>query len=310
MMRLTDHLSCLHRNAGFPRSARWRSQGQNHAKSNLALRTFATAVLLGIALHPAAAQSLALAPAEVQYKFKPGKPFRFNLSVSNDGAAPVVMRASVTDLWYNEKNEKVFGRPGSSPRSAANWIEVVPPRITVPAGQTGAVNVIITPPAQVSGGYYAVVFLESKPELALAASGEKNPVYTNIRLGSLILLTTENTEQYGMEVSDLQVTPPDANHAFRLAFQLHNGGNTHVFPETRVAILNSNHELVAKAEAEIKRFFPGQKTEVSASWAGILPNGQYTAVLTVAYGPEKIHTTDLPFTVSNPQLLQIAGAPR
>ncbi len=258
-------------------------------------------LMLGIAVFPAAAQSLALVPAEVRYRFKPGRPFQFDLSVSNDGGTPVFMRVTVTDLWYNEKNEKLFGPPGSSPRSATNWIEFVPRRFSVPAQATSKVKVIVTPPLQVSGGYYAVIFAESKPELAQVATTERKAVYTNIRLGSLILLSAENTEQYAVAVSDAQFTPPEANHTMKLDFQVSNDSNTHIFPETRVAILNSRQELIAKAEGEIKRFLPQQKDRLSVSWGGTLPAGSYTAILTVVYGEDKIYTQEFPFTATSPR---------
>jgi hypothetical protein len=256
---------------------------------------------LGVVVPAALAQSIALAPGQVQYRFKPGQPFEFELYVSNKGAAPVSMRVSTTDFWYNEKNEKVFSAPGSSPRSAANWIEVVPRQLSVPAAGTGKVRIIVTPPLQVSGGYYAVVFVESRPELVEAATDERKAVYTNMRLGSLILLSAENTEDYNVEVTDAQFTPPAANQSMRLDFLLSNKSNTHVFPETKVAILNSRHEVIAKAEGEKKRFLPGQKDRLSVSWAGTLPAGSYTAILTVLYGQDKNYTQEFPFAV--------AGAP-
>jgi hypothetical protein len=243
------------------------------------------------------AQSLALSPAEFQHRFKPGQPFQFEIGVSNSSDKPMVMRANVTDLWYNEKNEKLFTAPGSSPRSAANWMEVVPPQITVPAGGSEKVRVIVTPPMQASGGYYATVFLESRPELAVSATAEHKAVFANIRLGSLILLSAEGSEEYSSEISDAQLTPPSANHPLKLDFLLANKSNSHIFPETRLAIFSSKRELAAKAEGEVRRFFPQQQDRLSVSWSGTLRAGAYTAVLTVAYGPDKIETREFSFTV-------------
>jgi hypothetical protein len=239
-----------------------------------------------------------LAPAELQYTFQPGAPFEFELSVSNDGARPTVMRASVTDLWYNDKNEKVFTAPGTSPRSGANWMEIVPPQINVPAGGTGKVKVVVTPPQQVSGGYYAVVFLESKLELAQQATAETQAVYANFRLGSLILLSARNTEEFGIQISDAQLTPPSVNQTLKLDFLLSNQSNTHIFPETKLAILNERHELVAKAEGEVRRFLPQEKNHLTVSWAGTLPSGKYSAILTVLYGSNKIETKEFLFRVA------------
>ncbi|MGH9637446.1 MAG: hypothetical protein ACRD72_21640, partial [Candidatus Angelobacter sp.] len=74
--------------------------------------------------------------------------------------------------------------------------------------------------------------------------------------------------------------------------------NTHVFPVARVAVLDASRKLVAKAEGEEKRFLPGQKNSMHVEWAGKLPAGNYTAVLTVAYGEDRIETQQIPFSVS------------
>jgi hypothetical protein len=262
------------------------------------------ALILGLGILPtqANAQSLGLAPAELQYKFKPGQPFQFDLSVSNDGDSPVVMQVNLTDLWYNDKNEKTFGPPGSSPRSAANWMEFVPRRFIAPAHGVGKVRVVVTPPLQVSGGYYAVVFVTSKPELVQAATAEKKAVYANIRLGSLILLAAENTEDSRIDVSDVQFTAPSTSRALKADFLVWNQGNTHVFPNARIAIVNSAHRLIAVTEGEDKRYLPQQRDRLSVSWGGTLSPGNYTAILSVTYGQGKIYTREFPFTVPNPEM--------
>src|SRR5438477_11283747 len=73
-----------------------------------------------------AAQSIGLAPAQIVSDFKPGVPFEQELSVANSGSEAVELHVHITDLWYNDKNEKVFTASGTSPRSAANWIQFLP----------------------------------------------------------------------------------------------------------------------------------------------------------------------------------------
>jgi hypothetical protein len=265
------------------------------------------ALWLGIGALPGSAQSLALAPAEVRYRFTPGRPFQFELSVSNDSNSPVVMKVNVTDFWYNDKNEKVFGPPGSSPRSAANWIECVPRQFIAPVHGTGKVKVVVTPPLQTAGGYYAVVFFESRPRLVQAATAERKAIYTTIRLGSLILLSAQNTETYKVAVSDVQFTPPSPSHAMHVGFMLANEGNTHVFPSTSVAIVDSDHRLIGKTEGEIRRFLPQQSDQLSVGWAGLLSPGSYSAILSVVYGEGKVYTQEIPFTISSSNLQMTAA---
>src|SRR5215467_3407646 len=96
-----------------------------------------TALLL-IAIFPASspAQSIALAPGHVRETFKPGVPFEIDLATSNKGSQPVEMSVQISDFLDNEKNDKLFPTPGSSPRSAANGIQFVPEQFEVPAHGT------------------------------------------------------------------------------------------------------------------------------------------------------------------------------
>ncbi len=243
------------------------------------------------------ALSLGLAPAQVVEKFKPGVPFEFDLSTVNTGDTAADMNVEITDFWYDEKNEKVFSTPGTSPRSAANWIQFVPERFEVAPHGTQKMKAIVTPPADAKGGYYAVLFVQSKPRLSFPKADGKG-VFTSMRIGCLVLLRAENTEDYKIELSNVKLTPPAETHGLSVDFDLLNSSNTHVFPVARVAVLDANRKLVAKAESEEKRFLPGQKNSMHVEWAGKLPAGGYTAVLTVTYGEDHIETQQVAFTVA------------
>jgi hypothetical protein len=248
------------------------------------------------------AQSLGLAPADIRAAFKPGQIIQFDLSVSNDGDTPVSMRTSVMDLWYDElTNEKIFGVPGTLPRSAANWVTFVPPTFTAPAHGTGKVHVTITPPPDATGGAYAVLFVESKPEPAATRAPDGRAMFANVRLGALALLTAEGTDEYQLDVTDTKLTPPGPSENLSLDLQLANKGNVHVFPQPRLTILNASKQVMGRAEGEPKRLLPGQRGSVGVSWAGSLPSGDYTAVVTLTYGKDKIYTRELPLHVAESQ---------
>jgi hypothetical protein len=244
----------------------------------------------------AAAQSLGLAPGEVREKFKPGVPFEIDLATSNDGGTPVEMSVEIADFWYNEKNEKVFPAPGTAPRSAANWIQFVPERFELPAHGAQKMKAIVTPPSDAKGGYYAVLFVQSKPQLSFSKSNGQG-VFTNMRLGCLVLLDADKTEDFKIELSNLKLVPPSATQRLDLSFDLLNAGNTHVFPVARLAVLDGQKKLVAKAQTEEKRFLPGQKDSMHVTWAGNLPAGNYTAVLSVTYGEDRVETQQMNLTV-------------
>src|SRR5437868_2175682 len=243
------------------------------------------------------AQSIGLAPALIVSDFKPGVPFEQELSVVNSGSQAVELHVQITDLWYNDKNEKVFSAPGTSPRSAANWIQFVPEKFTVAAGKSQKMKAIITPAIDARGGYYAVLFVESKPVATNKQTEDGRSVFTNMRIGCLVLLTAKNTEAYNVSVNDLKLVPPRDNQALTLSFAVDNQSNTHLFPQARLAILNPDHKLLGKAESEIKRFLPGQKGSMKVDWNGELNAGDYTAVLSLVYGGNRVETRQMAFTV-------------
>jgi P pilus assembly chaperone PapD len=256
------------------------------------------AIVLAILLCSTAnAQSLGLVPAEIRTSFQPGQSTETELTVSNDGTTEMLMRATVSDFWYDENtNEKRFSPPGTSPRSASSWIEVVPRSFVVPPNGTAKVKVLITPPQDASGGYYSVIFVESKPELAQAETAERRAIYANIRLGTLVLLGANGTEQYGVEVKDAKLIPPTATQDLKIEFQLTNTGNTHLFPQAKLAIINDKKQIAARAQKEPQRFFPGQKDTLSFGWNGTLAPGAYTAILTLLYA-NKLYTQEFPFVI-------------
>jgi len=246
---------------------------------------------------PARAQSVGIAPAQVVQDFKPGVPFEIELASVNGDDAPVEMNVRITDFWYDEKNEKVFSVPGTSPRSAANWIQFVPEHFEIPAKGTQKMKALVTPPADAKGGYYAVLFVESKPKLTPDKTKDGKAVFTNVRVGCLVLLSAEGTTQFNLDIGSLKVTPPAANQNLDLSFDLTDTGNTHLFPVGRLAVLDSNRKLAAKAQSEMMRLLPGQKNMMHISWPGELPAGEYTAVLTLTYGPDRVETRQSSFTV-------------
>lgn len=246
----------------------------------------------------AQAQSVGIAPAQVVKDFKAGVPFEIELAAVNRGNDPIEMNVEITDFWYDEKGEKLFSAPGTSPRSAANWIQFVPERFQIPAQGTQKMKAIVTPPADASGGYYAVLFVESKPVQTANKTPDGKTVFARMRVGCLVLLTTRDTAEYKIEVSNLKLVPPAANQGLDFSLDITDTGNTHVFPIGRLAVLDAKRKLVAKAEGEMMRLLPGQKNKMHVSWAGELPPGNYTAVMTLAYGPDRIETRQEAFTVA------------
>ena len=254
------------------------------------------ALLLTAALS-AFGQSIALAPAQIVQDFKPGVPVEYSLAVQNKGSDSAELHVQITDFWYNDKNEKLFNAPGTSPRSAANWIQFVPEKFEVAGGATQKMKAVITPPADARGGYYAVLFIESKPVPTDRETEDGRRVFTNMRIGCLVMLNAKDSQEFNVNLDDLKLTPPTDNQGLKLSFSIDNKSNTHIFPQARLAILTPDHKLVGKAESDAKRFLPGQKDSMQVSWNGELNPGDYTAILSLVYGGNHVETRQMAFTL-------------
>jgi P pilus assembly chaperone PapD len=265
-------------------------------------RVRTAALLLAALITPLLAhgQGLAVAPATFDKTYKPGRPLELSFVVANDTNQPVIMQATAMDWWYNDKNEKVFAPPGTYDRSAANWVEFVPRQFTLEPNKRQQVKVLVTPPSSdTPGGHYAILFVESKPELVQPGSATQKALFSNVRLGMLLMLAQENTPLYKIEVSDAALTLPDKNRNLRLDYQVYNRSNAHIFPQPTLAILDSKKQLIGKTQGEVQRYLPEQRHPNSITWPTALAPGSYTAILTVVYGDNQVHTQDFPFTITH-----------
>lgn len=261
------------------------------------IRTVAAALLLAASI-PALAQSIAIAPAQVVQTFKPGVPFEIELSTNNSGTQPVQMSVEISDFWYDQKSDKTFPPSGTSPHSAANWIQFVPEHFEVAPGSAQKMKAIVTPPEDARGGYYAVLFVSSAPKLTDEKTEQGGAVFTRMRLGCLVMLEAEKTQDYKVEFGDMKLEPPTATEPLTVHIPISNNSNTHIFPQPRLTVLDANRKLVGKADGDSKRFLPGQKFTMDLKWSGELAPGNYSGVVSVTYGKDKVETRVVPFTVA------------
>lgn len=259
---------------------------------------FAISLLLCAFSTMLSAQGLGVSPVVINQKFKPGQSFSVDVTLSNTSDIPMLMHGISTDLWFDAKtNVRNFPPAGTTPRSAANWVEFVPKQVMVQPKNRAVVHLVITPQAAVQGGYYAAFFFESVPQLAGKAQETNESIFMNFRIGGLLLLSAEGTEQYKVNISDFAVTPPDGSHPMVAQFTLDNQSNTHLFPRVQLTVLNSKKKVVGKADGDWLRFMPTQKQVFKVDYTGELPPGKYDALLAIMHEGGGIVTRDIPFKV-------------
>jgi len=245
-----------------------------------------------------AESALWVSPAILDLVMRPGQTAVQEFQLGNDTSARVKIRAYAWDWWMTEKNDKVFGPPGSSPqRSMAGWVSFDPAEVTVEPNSVANIKLFLSVPKDASAGYYSVAFFESvSSELPPPTAGQPRISIVS-RLGVLTMVAIDGTEHYQVEVERSEVTPPTEGSELKYSLALKNRSNVHLMVQGVLAIFTPDHRLVGKTRIQPQRFLPGQNDVIKIPYAGALRPGQYTAVATLIYGRDQSLVEEKSFTV-------------
>ena len=248
------------------------------------------AVLLPFCFSVTSAQkaSVSISPSSIEAKVKRGTSYTQKFNLVNDTGTRLRFKCSVADMWYDESNNRVTGRPGTLERSASLWIQFAPDEIFLEAHSTGSVNAVVTVPQTAAGGYYSVPVFEVMPADPVLADVMLAQVSTakaalGVRFNGLMMFTTLDASEYNVEIMGGRVTAPNASTEMAIELDVLNRSTAHVNLRGAFAILSSTGVLVGRGDIPSKRYLPGQRNVIAAGWAGELPPGTYTSVITLSY---------------------------
>jgi hypothetical protein len=232
--------------------------------------------------------SVAITPASIDAKVGRGASYTQIFTLVNDTGTRLRFKCSVADMWYDESNNRLTGRPGTLQRSASLWVQFSPDEIIVEPHTSGKVQALVTVPQTAAGSYYSVPIFQAMPADPVLADASLAKVSMatakiGVRFEGLMMFTTLDAAEYNVEIMGGQITPPSASAALALRLDVHNLGTAHVLVRGAFAILNSSGALAGRGSIPEKRFLPGQQMMLATEWAGELPPGRYTSVITLSY---------------------------
>ncbi len=232
--------------------------------------------------------SVAVTPIFIDAKVKRGGSYTQTFSLTNNTGTRLRFQCSVGDIWYDENNKRMTGRPGTLPRSASLWVQFSPAEVVVEPGSSVAVKAIVTVPVMAAGGYYTVPIFEAMPADqstgdAAPSQGSTATASIGIRFRGLMTLTTLDASEYNVEILGGRISPPSASTELAIQLDVRNRSTAHVRVRGAFAILSSSGALAGRGTIKDKRYLPGQRNVLQTGWAGELSPGKYTAVVTLSY---------------------------
>ena len=245
--------------------------------------------------------SVAISPASIDAKVKRGASYTQNFTLTNNTGVRLRFRCFANDMWFDEQNKRLTGRPGTFPRSASLWMQFTPSEIVVEPNSSAVVKAVITVPQGASGSFYTVPVFEGMPvEKPLGAAVIKTNISTasiGIRFRGLMMFTTDEGSEYNVEIMSGQILPPTVSSELELNLDLRNRGTAHAKVRGAYAILNSSGTLAGRGNIEEKRYLPSQRDAIKSKWSGELPPGNYTCVVTLSYNRVGLEPTSLVYEI-------------
>jgi hypothetical protein len=233
------------------------------------------------------APSLALSPAVIMIKAKPGASSTHALTITNltYGKSRFVMEAF--DV-VTQDGKRVFVPAGETSGGIARSTIFNPPTVEVNPGESAQVNVTLTVPPE--PGVRAVVAIFHGQT---AVSGNGNLLVAG-SLGTLI--TYSLSDKIAVRTGAPIVKPQTETSNLTLSEPLENCGQEPVVIKGTLAILKNSGQLIGRVTIESHRLLPGEKFDSVVEYPNIIQRGQYRAMISFVH-EGGVQTSNVEFQV-------------
>jgi hypothetical protein len=233
------------------------------------------------------ASTLALSPALIMLRCKPGQSTTQTLTIVNHTSTDLSFNLATEDVVVRE-GKRVFLPAGQLANGIASTSVATPSSVLVKAGTDTSVQVTLTLPPETEQRAVVTFFRSVTP---IASGGS---VGLSASLGTLI--TFNLTGNANVNIGKVEVSPQTPAANMILSEELHNNGSEPILPLGVVVILNASGKRVAKASFKVQRLLPGERLIFAATNPEQLPSGSYRTMSSFEF-ERKIVTSAGEFTI-------------
>jgi hypothetical protein len=237
----------------------------------------------------AAAFSFSVEPSRIELTVPEGRQRGKTVRIRNVRSdRSIHLKAYVQDIVFLPDGTNDFPPPGSTERSCASWIKLVPDELDVPPGRIGEVRVTAAAPAGASGGYYAMVFFETGPSYTEKGLG------VNFRIGALTEVLIPDTQRHAARLASLEVAPPG-----RVTVGIFNDSNVLIRPTGKLKLFNAAGKRLAQVEFNAQRVgvLPDSLRTFETTLEPLGRPGSYRVRAEIDYGSRYLLVGERPFVI-------------
>jgi hypothetical protein len=265
-------------------------------KSELAVISFAAICSIAGAQTPPASgseendagrSSVALSPAVIMVRCKPGQGTTQTLTIMNHTANEVRFSLATEDVVIRE-GKRLYSPAGQIANGIAASAVATPSAVVLKAGEEASVQVTFTIPPET--GQRAVVTFFRGGVVPTSAG----VVGLSAALGTLI--TFNVSSYYNLEIGPVRASLQTSAANLILSEELRNSGSEPVVPRGVVVILNTFGKRVAKTAFSPQRLLPGERLTFAATNSARLAPGNYRTLSSFEF-EGKVSTSAGEFTI-------------
>ena len=243
----------------------------------------------------AAGQIVVITESVLEHQAAPGDKYTGVINLRNVSAEPHDAKIYQTDYLFYSDGRNLFGVPGSAPRSNARWVTFTPDLITVPPGQTVAVQYAVSVPkdgAPLVGTYWSMLMIETitprSPEsLQRPDTAPQMGLKTTMRYGTQIVTDVAGTGRMELAFDKVRAVASHGDVGAVLSLDVTNTGDRGARPRMTLELYDGAGKLVSKVKQQRGLLFPGTSLRQDFQ-VGALRPGKYKAVVVADAGGDDL----------------------
>jgi P pilus assembly chaperone PapD len=252
-----------------------------------------TLILLGTAPVPAADLSFSVDPMTTEITAQAGAELTGVIQVKCEEPAasqatpaahlpraPLRLRVYPMDWTLDRQGGPQFLKPGTTPGSCSNWLQVNPVELAVPAGEAQSVRYTIRVPEGVQGTFRTILMFETAPEPA--AAGPRVMAF-NGRIGSTLYVQV-GPQAKRARITRFSVTPEKS------FVTVENTGTSHIRLQGTLQFQDASGQMVQQVPLPGGVVLPGESNvrEICIDTPRLPRKSAYTVTVLLDYGGEVV----------------------
>lgn len=230
--------------------------------------------------------------AKIRLAIARGSQEQGEIIFKNPSSEARAIRLYLEDWFYapGGNGAKSFIPAGTASRSCSSWVSFSPGEFTIPPKGEQRISYKVKAPEDnnLEGGYYAVLFFESRVgELARPEEEPGAGLNLVIRVGALFYIEVKGTVSRAAVIENLTLRKESSPNRLLVEADCRNTGNVDITSGGTFHIIDQKGVVYARSEFNTVYTFPGDLAKLNGSWntwKNPIPKGKYDIVLTIDLG--------------------------